>query len=80
MLSALFTARFWGPVCLPLLLSVAAFGIPLALFQLYQYYRRQLEPWTAWPWWLRAGFYLVLFYGLVLLGAPGTYDFIYFQF
>ncbi len=80
MLSALFTTTFWGPVCAPLLFSLAAFGLPLLIFQIYQYYRRELEPWTLWPWWLRAGFYLILFYGLVLLGAPGTYDFIYFQF
>ncbi|MEA1927530.1 MAG: MBOAT family O-acyltransferase [Candidatus Auribacterota bacterium] len=80
MLSAIFTNNFWEPVCGPLLLIVGAFGIPLAFFQIYQYYRRELEPWISWPWWIRAGFYLVLFYGLVIFGAPGTYDFIYFQF
>lgn len=80
MLSAIVTEEFWGPVCGPMLMILAVAGIPLTIFQVYQYYSRHLEPWMKWPWWLRTCFYLVLFYGLVLFGAPGTYDFIYFQF
>jgi hypothetical protein len=59
---------------------VAAAGIPLALFQLYQYYRRSAEPWVGWPVGVRAVFYVILFYGIVVFGAPEINDFIYFQF
>ena len=80
LLAAMGSGTFWEPVCGPMLLLVAAAGLPLAAFQIYQYYRRSAEPWVTWPWWIRAGFYLILFYGIVLLGAPGNNEFIYFQF
>lgn len=80
LLGALGKGTFWEPVCGPMLLMVAAAGLPLAAFQIYQYYRRSPEPWVTWPWWVRAGFYVTLFYGIVLLGAAGNNEFIYFQF
>ncbi|MFH1037226.1 MAG: MBOAT family protein [PVC group bacterium] len=80
LMAAMGTGAFWEPLCGPMLLMVAAAGLPLAVFQIYQYYRRSPEPWVTWPWWIRAGFYVALFYGIVLFGAPGNNDFIYFQF
>jgi len=80
LMAALGSGSFWEPVCGPMLLMVAAAGLPLAGFQIYQYYRRSSEPWVVWPGWMRAGFYVALFYGIVLFGAPGNNEFIYFQF
>jgi len=80
LLAALGSGAFWEPVCGSMLLMVAAGGLPLAGFQIYQYYRRSPEPWVTWPGWIRAGFYVALFYGIVLFGAPGNNEFIYFQF
>jgi hypothetical protein len=80
LLAAAGRGAFWEPACGPMLLMVAAAGLPLAAFQVYQYRRRCAEPWVAWPGWLRAGFYVALFYGIVLFGAPGSNEFIYFQF
>jgi len=80
LLSAVGGPGFWEPVCGPMLMMLAAAGLPLAIFQIYQYYRREPEPWRGWPVWLRAAFYVILFYGIVLFGAPGSNEFIYFQF
>ena len=80
LLAALFARPFFDPLSLPLLRMVAAAGVPLALFQLYQYYRRSAEPWVGWPAPVRAGFYVLLFYGIVVFGAPQINEFIYFQF
>ncbi len=80
LLTALIAGPFLDPLSLPLLKMVAAAGVPLALFQLYQYYRRAAEPWVSWPVVVRAVFYVILFYGIVIFGAPETNEFIYFQF
>ena len=80
LISSLVREPFWRPNCASSFLLVAAGGLPLLAFQVYQYYRRTPEPWTAWPWWLRASFYVTLFYALALAGAPGSNEFIYFQF
>jgi alginate O-acetyltransferase complex protein AlgI len=80
LLTALVTKPFLDPLSLPLLRMVAAAGVPLALFQLYQYYRRSAEPWVSWPVAVRAAFYVILFYGIVIFGAPEINEFIYFQF
>lgn len=53
---------------------------PFVLFQIYQYYRDDMEPWRTWPLFVRVPFYLFLIYGIMLLGAPETNAFIYFQF
>ena len=63
-----------------LLYWLLLFGIPLGLFQVYQRVREELEPWSGWPVQVRAGFFLFLFYGIVLLGTPDRHEFIYFQF
>jgi len=80
LLGAIFSGPFWVAGCERMLTLTVAAGIPLLAFQVFQYYRRELEPWAGWPWWGRAGFYLTIFYGLVLFGAPGSNEFIYFQF
>jgi len=80
LIAALVTGLFWDQSCGSLALTLAAAALPLAVFQIYQYRRRESEVWSAWPVWLRALFYLALFYGIVLLGAPDVNEFIYFQF
>ncbi len=80
LLSALVTGPFFDSLTLPLWRMVAAAGVPLALFQLYQYYHRTAEPWSDWPVGCRAVFYVILFYGIVVFGAPKINEFIYFQF
>ena len=58
----------------------AGLVVPLIAFQVVQYYTGRMEPWRRWPWWVRAPFYLILFYSIVLLGSPESVQFIYFQF
>ncbi|MCC9599423.1 MBOAT family protein [Stieleria sp. JC731] len=55
-------------------------ALPLLLFQVYQALRKDLEPWVSWSPITRMCFYVALFYGIVLLGAPERNEFIYFQF
>ena len=59
-------------------LTVTVVG--LMIFQVYQHYSDQMEPWKTWPLWVNVLFYISLFYGIVLFGAPVTNEFIYFQF
>ncbi len=80
LLSSLVSRPFFDPLSRPLLRMVAAAGIPLAIFEIYQYYRRAAEPWVNWAVGVRAGFYALLFYGIVIFGAPEISEFIYFQF
>ncbi len=80
LIAALGARPFWDPSCGPLALTLSAAALPLAAFQIYQYRRRESEVWSSWPVWGRALFYLALFYGIVLLGAPDINEFIYFQF
>jgi alginate O-acetyltransferase complex protein AlgI len=80
LLGALVSGPFFDSLSLSLLKMVAAAGVPLALFQIYQYYRRSAEPWLNWSPVVRAVFYVILFYGIVIFGAPEVNEFIYFQF
>ena len=80
LIAAIGARPFWDPSCGPLARTLAAAALPLAAFQIYQYRRRESEVWSSWPVWGRALFYLALFYGIVLLGAPDINEFIYFQF
>ena len=54
--------------------------VPFIAFQLYQHHIGDMEPWRKWPAALRALFYIALVYAILLLGAPETNAFIYFQF
>ncbi|QDV43557.1 Peptidoglycan O-acetyltransferase [Stieleria neptunia] len=63
-----------------LVFRLVLFGIPLILFQCYQFKRGDNEPWIRWRLTTRVAFYVALFYGIVLLGSPERHEFIYFQF
>jgi D-alanyl-lipoteichoic acid acyltransferase DltB (MBOAT superfamily) len=62
------------------LIKLAALALPLLALQIYQHRSDCLEAWTKWPPAVRAGFYVGLFYGIVLFGSPEQSAFIYFQF
>jgi D-alanyl-lipoteichoic acid acyltransferase DltB (MBOAT superfamily) len=62
------------------LLHFCLAAIPLTAFQIYQFRSGRMEPWVRWPLIVRVAFYLALFYAIVLIGAPETNEFLYFQF
>ncbi len=70
----------WRLTNIPLLIEVAVIVLPFVGFQVYQYYKDEMETWTKWSIPMRVLFYLVLFYAIVLFGTPITSEFIYFQF
>jgi len=80
LLGALFTEPTLGGVTSSLLVYPLLLIPPFVAFQAYQARRDDMEPWRHWPAWGRASFYLACFYAIVLLGAPVTNAFIYFQF
>lgn len=79
MRSILFDMRF-SDVSDALVLVLLFGAVPLVIFQFYQLRTQRMEPWTSWPAYVRVPFYLFLFYGSVLFGAPVSNAFIYFQF
>jgi D-alanyl-lipoteichoic acid acyltransferase DltB (MBOAT superfamily) len=63
-----------------LLARVLWFSWPLVLMQLFQARAKNLLVALTWPWPVRAGVYLMLFYLVVIFGASEGEQFIYFQF
>lgn len=61
-------------------LMLAALVVPLVLFELYQFLRDDLEPWTRWKPWQSVGFNLAMIYGMVFFAPVYDVNFIYFQF
>lgn len=55
-------------------------ALPLMAFEVYQYYRDDLEPWNRWPAWLRIVWYISLIVGIAHLMPHHPPPFIYFQF
>ncbi len=55
-------------------------AIPFTLFEIHQATSGRMEPWTRWPLAGRVACYVALFYAIVLIGAPETNAFLYFQF
>jgi hypothetical protein len=63
-----------------LLARVLWFSWPLVLMQIFQAQAKNLLVALTWPWPVRAGVYLALFYLVVIFGASEGEQFIYFQF
>jgi len=70
----------WEAIGLANCYKLCILVVPLVVFQVYQYYKNEMEPWSRWPMLMQAIFYFVLFYLIVLFGAPQQSAFIYFQF
>ena len=61
-------------------LLVATYAIPLLVFDVVRYRSADGEPWKRWPVTGQVSFLFILFYGIVLLGAPHGTAFLYFKF
>ncbi|WFB35364.1 MBOAT family O-acyltransferase [Kiritimatiellota bacterium B12222] len=74
----------WSPLVNSDLCTIAvkifAFSTPVILYQALQYRSGQVDPARAWPLPLRVGFYVILFYAIVLWGVNDAQSFLYFQF
>jgi len=80
MLSAVILHANLFQIDLSKLLPLLYCAIPLIGFQVYQDRCDEQEIWSRWPAWVQTAWCLGLYYGIVLLEAPQTYPFYYFQF
>ncbi len=62
------------------MLPVAVVILPLLLYQVAQYFSKDLDVMARTPWYVRSLFYTACFYAFVLGGEFGGGQFIYFQF
>jgi D-alanyl-lipoteichoic acid acyltransferase DltB (MBOAT superfamily) len=63
-----------------ILVHILWFAGPLLIMQFFQVRARNLLVALTWPWPVRAGLYLTMFYLVVIFGAIDGVQFIYFQF
>ena len=72
----------WGDVTnqLGMIAKLVFYCWPLLLVQVFQYRSGNLLAVLNWPWPVRVGLYLLLFYLTVVFGAFDVVEFIYFQF
>lgn len=62
------------------IVKLFALVVPLICFQIFQYYRRDMEPWRGWRVAPNVAFCLGVFYAIIFLGNHEQPLFIYFQF
>ncbi|MDQ8205001.1 MBOAT family O-acyltransferase [Pelagicoccus sp. SDUM812003] len=53
---------------------------PLIIFQLVQYFKRDMEPTHKWHWFAQVNIWLFLLWGIISLANRSSQDFIYFAF
>ena len=80
MTAGFFTGWSGATQHLGLLAHVMWFSWPLLLMQYFQVRSKNLLVALTWPWPVRAGLYVVVFYLVVIFGAIDGVKFIYFQF
>ncbi len=77
---ALLTGWATAAAATSLLARLLWFSAPVLVMQFFQVRTRNLLVALTWPWPVRAGVYLTLFYLVVIFGAIDGVQFIYFQF
>ncbi len=70
----------WDAVDVAVSYQLIVLVLPLVIFQIYQYYRNDMEPWIRWRPATQMFLFLALFYVTILCGATEQNEFIYFQF
>ena len=70
----------WNAMDLAISHELIVLVLPLLVFQIYQHYKDDMEPWLKWRTTTQVVTFLALVYATILCGAAAQNEFIYFQF